>query len=451
TKPDKRFAYAPTANANDELRTLKTEMDRAEVEQIAFFAPNSYAQATKSLAKAEGLQQKGSGNAKILEELGTARSFFEQARSVADRSLQAMPDVAEARERALIAGAAKYNRPDLIKVDKDLKDITKDFERKNPQVSLKDRNKLQTRYSNIELQSIKTTRLGDVAANIEAATKMGASRYAPRTLGEAKSKHRSAELTIKADRHNDALISAAQEDALQESRKLVRVTEISRRSGQAGNETLALDVYNRDEQINALTNRMSSTQSQLTEAQRSAAESERSALSAQEELESQRSADAIILAAQEQFSPQEAEIFRQGNNLILRLKSLSFTSGRSEIPASAFATLNKVKNAIQQTNAQKVVVEGHTDATGSEEINKKISQERAESVAKYLQGAVSEGMTGSSTTGGATDMIEENVPQIEAQGYGFEHPLANNKTKAGRAQNRRVDIVIMTSASEAAQ
>ncbi len=439
SKPEKRFAYEPTANASDELRNLKNEMNRAETEQIAFFAPTSYEQATKSWSKAEELQQKGAANGKVLDELGTARSYFEQARHVADRSLQSLPEVAEAREKALIAGAARFHRPELVKTDKELMGVTKGFEKKSPEVSMKERTQLQSQYSNLELRSIKTTRLGDAYANVDGAIKMGAARYAPRTLASTQQRIRSAEMTINSDRHNDALVSAAQDEALKESQKLVKVTEISKKSGQTGNEPLALDIYNRDEQINMLTNRMSSTESQLTAAQRSAAEAQQSATAAQSALDAQRNADAIILAVQNQFSPKEAEVFRQGNNLIVRLKSLNFASGRSEVPAAAYATLNKVKTAIEQTNAKKIVVEGHTDATGTAAANKKISQQRAESVAKYLEDNLSQGSaTGSSTTDAS------GAPAIEAQGYGPDHPLANNKTKAGRAQNRRVDIVIMT-------
>jgi outer membrane protein OmpA-like peptidoglycan-associated protein len=269
---------------------------------------------------------------------------------------------------------------------------------------------------------------------------MGAARYAPRTLNSAQTKLRNAEMTINADRHNDALVSAAQSDAEYEARKLLKVTELSRKSGQAGNELLALDVFNRDEQISQLNNRMSTTESELSEAQKSTIEAQQSALKAQQELKSRQEAEAVIANVQKQFSPQEAEVFRQGDNLILRLKSLNFASGRADIPASAFPILKKVSSAIQQINTKKVVVEGHADATGSAAVNQKISQERADSVARYLESAGA-GLTASSTqTGSSTTSTE---PVIEAQGYSYEHPLANNKTKKGRALNRRVDIVIM--------
>ena len=68
-------------------------------------------------------------------------------------------------------------------------------------------------------------------------------------------------------------------------------------------------------------------------------------------------------------------------------------------------------------------VQGHTDNTGSDVQNKKISQDRAEMVAEYFikKGIASE--------------------RVRAVGYGSEMPVADNKTKSGRSKNRRVELV----------
>ena len=74
------------------------------------------------------------------------------------------------------------------------------------------------------------------------------------------------------------------------------------------------------------------------------------------------------------------------------------------------------------------MIEGHTDSVGGKAINDKLSQNRANAVKEYLQ-----------TNGGG---ISAESSKIEAVGYGYQKPLATNKTADGRAQNRRVDIVI---------
>jgi len=72
-----------------------------------------------------------------------------------------------------------------------------------------------------------------------------------------------------------------------------------------------------------------------------------------------------------------------------------------------------------------VTVEGHTDSTGGKKLNQKLSAARAEAVKEYLE-------------------VNAADPSIEfdSKGFGYDKPLATNKTPEGRAQNRRVDVVI---------
>ena len=74
---------------------------------------------------------------------------------------------------------------------------------------------------------------------------------------------------------------------------------------------------------------------------------------------------------------------------------------------------------------KKVEVQGHTDSQGRDAFNLKLSQKRAESVRAYL--------------------IERGVPalSLEAKGYGETMPIASNRTRSGRAKNRRVEFVIV--------
>jgi OOP family OmpA-OmpF porin len=73
----------------------------------------------------------------------------------------------------------------------------------------------------------------------------------------------------------------------------------------------------------------------------------------------------------------------------------------------------------------RIEVQGHTDAVGSAPFNLKLSQARAESVREYL--------------------VTHGVPaeELSAKGYGKTQPIADNKTAAGRAQNRRVVMSVL--------
>ena len=125
------------------------------------------------------------------------------------------------------------------------------------------------------------------------------------------------------------------------------------------------------------------------------------------------------------FSRSEARVFREGNNVILRLVGLSFDSGQSDIKPNNVDLLNKVEKAIDVFPQSELTIEGHTDSYGGDESNHSLSQARAESVQQYMINAM-------------------RIPSYRmiATGYGETNPVANNETEAGRARNRRIDIVI---------
>ncbi len=105
--------------------------------------------------------------------------------------------------------------------------------------------------------------------------------------------------------------------------------------------------------------------------------------------------------------------------------SLLFASGKSNLLPTARKRLGDVAEAVMKNDPDaKLIVEGHTDSTGSAKLNDALSLKRAESVRSYL--------------------ISRGIPRenIEAEGYGFSRPIADNSTPEGRANNRRVEIVV---------
>jgi outer membrane protein OmpA-like peptidoglycan-associated protein len=125
------------------------------------------------------------------------------------------------------------------------------------------------------------------------------------------------------------------------------------------------------------------------------------------------------------FTTTEARVFREGNNIILRMVGLTFDSGASQIKPGAFDLLGKVERAIDVFPRSELIIEGHTDSHGGDDANQKLSQERAESVQQYMINAM-------------------RIPtyRLIATGYGETRPVASNETESGRTRNRRIDIVI---------
>lgn len=107
--------------------------------------------------------------------------------------------------------------------------------------------------------------------------------------------------------------------------------------------------------------------------------------------------------------------------------SVSFASGKATLLPSARNRLEQVATALKQgDDSSKIIVEGHTDATGSAEKNQQLSEERAQAVRETL--------------------ISDGVPpdRVQAVGYGQSRPVADNASAAGRATNRRVEIVVQS-------
>ncbi|HTM43795.1 MAG TPA: OmpA family protein [Polyangiaceae bacterium] len=130
-----------------------------------------------------------------------------------------------------------------------------------------------------------------------------------------------------------------------------------------------------------------------------------------------------------------ASVKQETRGMVITLSgSVLFASAKSDLLPAAQLKLNEVATAlIKEDPLSNIVVEGHTDSQGSAPFNQDLSQRRAQAVRDYL---VSRGM--------ASD-------RITAQGFGLTRPVAENTSAEGRANNRRVEIVVQPSTTVAGQ
>jgi len=105
---------------------------------------------------------------------------------------------------------------------------------------------------------------------------------------------------------------------------------------------------------------------------------------------------------------------------------INFDFDKSVIREADEAELKKAVAFVKKYPDANVKLEGHTDSMGTEEYNQTLSEERAGAVQNYL------------VQKGACQRAD-----ISTVGYGESRPIADNKTDAGRAENRRVDILIL--------
>jgi len=166
------------------------------------------------------------------------------------------------------------------------------------------------------------------------------------------------------------------------------------------------------------------------------AESQNDKQAAEQRLETQSSELSHERAARQQAEQraaaaissleQIAQVKEEARGTVITLEgAVLFVTGKSELAPLAQQKLGEVAKALNDIDTSKrIVVEGHTDSRGSDEDNLTLSQRRAAAVRDYL---VSQGVA---------------ADRITAVGRGETQPLATNETSEGRANNRRVEIVI---------
>jgi outer membrane protein OmpA-like peptidoglycan-associated protein len=114
--------------------------------------------------------------------------------------------------------------------------------------------------------------------------------------------------------------------------------------------------------------------------------------------------------------------------LIVNMSDVLFDSGKFSLKPDTKVALAKVAGILQAYPGLKVQVEGYTDNVGGAEYNQKLSENRAQTVGDFL---VAQGVA---------------LANVTATGFGLNNPVADNSTASGRAQNRRVQLVVTGSA-----
>jgi len=173
---------------------------------------------------------------------------------------------------------------------------------------------------------------------------------------------------------------------------------------------------------------LSQTRAELADSQRKAALDQQSLGSERDAriAADKRSADADARSkAAEDALAKLAAVKQEDRGMVITLSgSVLFPSDQSTLLPDAETRLNQVADALMATKERNIVVEGHTDSRGSDKHNLELSQRRADSVRSYLVGR-----------GYESD-------RMQARGIGKGRPATSNDTAEGRANNRRVEIIV---------
>jgi len=120
-----------------------------------------------------------------------------------------------------------------------------------------------------------------------------------------------------------------------------------------------------------------------------------------------------------------ATIERVGEGIHITFDSgILFDVNKADLKGVAKENLTKLATTLKEYPDTSVLIEGHTESSGSDELNQALSERRAGSVSSYLQG--------------------NSIPtsRLQTKGYGESQPIASNETATGKQQNRRVELAI---------
>jgi outer membrane protein OmpA-like peptidoglycan-associated protein len=172
-------------------------------------------------------------------------------------------------------------------------------------------------------------------------------------------------------------------------------------------------------------------------ARQKAAEDEAERLRAQREdiRVSARTREAELARSQAEAATTRAQVLEQElaalkaenteRGLVMTLQEgVLFEYDKADLKPGAMRSLEPLVTFLQEHPDRTLIIEGHTDSTGTDSYNLELSQRRAEAVRNFL-----------SSYGISAD-------RILARGYGESYPVTTNTTEAGRQQNRRVEVVI---------
>jgi OOP family OmpA-OmpF porin len=466
-----------TSDPVQELASLDKDLKTAREQQLDVLAPDSFARADRLFEDAQRMLTNEDSIADILLKTTSARVELQRAQQSAQISHTVLANVIKVRSMALKAGAAQLG-DEFTEAEEGFLKLTRAIEDSELAWVQRHKTKIFNAFDRLELRAIKDKHLNDIRTLLATAEQQKAAKIAPLTFAEARDKLEEADDFISANRYQTEEITKKSAAALfyvrrlniimqqteklrdQEPEQIAREMEhqlhaAADRLGapdqrdqlfpeqlvsildtidawEAASQQLNDEVVSKQQLIEKLRGEIAELEG-VTKEEREARErlaEEKQA--ARKRLEEERKSQQLFSQVQDLFTAKEAEIYKQADRFIIRLKAISFPVGSADVSADNYPLLGKVRRAIRFFGQPETVIEGHTDGTGSETANQKLSQSRADAVRSYL-------------------VANETLPEdkIKAIGFGSQRPLASDATADGRALNRRIDLIIKPETSDA--
>jgi outer membrane protein OmpA-like peptidoglycan-associated protein len=424
-------------------------MQQAKDARADLLSPKNFAAAEKAYSEAG--KDVGSGRAdRAKKSLQEADAYLAKALEACKLAEVTFANTLKVRALAVDANAAKFEPDMWAAAEKQFNDAAIRLEAGSVGTAQSSAKKATKLYDDAELAAIKTAIVGNARNLIKQDDDDKVGKFAPETLKNAKAYVAKAETDLDRDRYATAgpqMAAAEAEYQARHARYLAGQVEALNKKKITG-EALILewekplrDVAGALGASTDMTNgyAVPGAEALANANSLTAANEEMAARIGELELELGGTEMVVEETARLQrqlkeveslFRPDQARVLREGNDLIMRLIGLSFPVGNATIQTQYFGLLKRVQEAISIFPNSPIVVEGHTDSQGADGPNMQLSQQRADAVREYL-----------------IANLGLDPSRVTAVGYGKTRPIAANETAEGRAQNRRIDVVIKNARS----
>jgi OOP family OmpA-OmpF porin len=449
-----------------ELEATATRYSEARAQHLNLISPSNFRRAADQLARAQQDLREGGRIEEIRKKLLESNQALDQAEELREIGEVIMRGTLAARERALAANAPEYAAESWGAAEKKAEDAGRKVEDGDQNDARRRASEAEILYGEAELEAVRNSVLGEARRLRELALEARADERAPRTLAGADTLLGRADASLGVDpsqasearelatraadgyahstriatlsdsvrrrevttetvvrRHETELIGIAEALGLQ--------TGFARGSGPVvanvvaailslleDRRSLETGLADREEEIRRLESSSDSLEAELERL------GEREA-TVSAELRARERREQTLREVEALFDDQEAELILGVDQLTIRLLGLTFDSGSHKIRPEDYSLLTKVQQAIRAFSGARITIEGHTDSQGNDEFNQALSARRAIAVREYILANMT-----------------ISADRIRAIGYGESRPIARNDTAAGRARNRRIDVVL---------
>jgi len=452
--------------------------DVAIEKRAEILSPANFNEGKEYFEKANSAYEGNDNLADIKEYLSEAVNYFQKSTSEIELMEVLFAETLTARDDALDAVANTYEKAMWEEAENEFREATHQYEKGNSDKAKEKGKEAYNLYRKAELAAIKSNLFNHARQLIAKAEDMKADKYAPKTLEKAKKSLEEGQAALETERYDtDRPRILAKNAEYEASHAIYLVNYINKMDDQdkeiedlilkgesyltqigdvtgitvrfdEGNsvaaEAISSNIILLKDSIFKLSHNLNICQRTSANQMKQIAaygqqikamgseqqEQSADALRKQQILENQIAYEQKVVQKFDEvfnmFDMNEANVFRQENDIILRMNGFNFDIGSAEVKPENYPLLSKVQKAINIFSESQIVIQGHTDSQGGDNTNLTLSQKRADAVKAYL----------------VANMPDYNASNIESVGYGESKPIENNETKYGRSQNRRIDVVI---------